>query len=154
MTLTIRLLEHRDLDAVVQMIDDLAEHHGDVPVTDPATLARDALGPAPWVHVLVAETTARLIGYAALLPLAQMQIGVRGMDMHHLFVRPEGRGSGVGRAFIDASKEHARMLNCSFLTVGTHPDNRAAAAFYVAAGFIRRPMNGPRFSMRLDQPLT
>ncbi|QUJ75873.1 GNAT family N-acetyltransferase [Sulfitobacter albidus] len=145
---TVRPILDTDLDPVLKMIHALAAHHGDAAVITKDTLARDALGAVPWLHVLVAEGARGLVGYAALCPLAQLQFGVRGMDMHHLFVAPDMRGRGLGRRLTQASVAHARDLGCRYLTVGTHPDNHGAAAAYRAMGFAARPAPGPRFSLR------
>lgn len=88
----IRPIDETDLEDVLEMIHGLAVHHGDIATVTVDDLRRDTLGPAPWVQILVAPA----MGYAALTPLAQMQFAVRGMDVHHLFVREprEGKGSG------------------------------------------------------------
>lgn len=145
--LTLRRVEARDLPALLEMVRALALHHGDPPECTEAALARDVLGPAPWLQVLVAQRDG-LEGYAAMCPLAQLQYGVRGMDMHHLFVVPYARGQGVGRALIDGAVKLARGQGCRYVTVGTHPDNRPAAAVYRAAGFDDLPPPGPRFRIR------
>ena len=142
----------RDLPEVMHMIIELAQFHGDTANTDLDQLARDMCGPHPWFTVIVAEGRAgRLQGYAALIPLGQLQFGQRGMDMHHLFVRPEARQIGVGAALIDACALHCRTKGCAVMTVGTHPDNDAAATFYECRGFIRRSPSGPRFFISLDK---
>lgn len=152
MPIKIRKMTEGDVDQVVTMINGLAQCHDDQPDTDAERLSRDALGPHPWATVLVADGGTHLLGYAALLPMAQLQFGVRGMDMHHLFVRRDARGNGVGVLLVRACHDEARKQQCSFMTVGTHPDNRKAMRFYERAGFLRRSGSGPRFSLRLDQP--
>ncbi|WP_299282673.1 GNAT family N-acetyltransferase [uncultured Tateyamaria sp.] len=154
MTFTIRPVDPADIPALHMMICALAAHHGDTPNINPTHLRRDVLGTCPWYTVLVAEQDAALIGYAALLPLGQLQFGARGMDMHHLFVRDHRRGQGVGAALVSASQAHCRKVGCTVLTVGTHPDNAKAARFYERRGFEPRSGPGPRFSIRLDQPPT
>ncbi|WP_299729917.1 GNAT family N-acetyltransferase [uncultured Tateyamaria sp.] len=154
MPITIEKITAADVPQVVTMISALAAHHDDVPDIDAARLMRDALGPNPWVHVLVARGGSQAIGYAALMPMAQLAFGVRGMDMHHLFVHRDARGHGVGAALVRACQDTARALDCSFITVGTHPDNHVAGRFYERCGFLRRSTSGPRFGMRLDQPPT
>ncbi|MEW9918272.1 N-acetyltransferase family protein [Marimonas sp. MJW-29] len=147
--LIVRPITPDDLTAVLFMVRALAAHHEDIATLTPETLARDALGDPPWMRVLVTERRGDLVGYAALCPLAQLQFGVRGMDMHHLFVAEQARGSGVGRALIDASLALCRAEGCRYMTVGTHPENTAAAAVYRAAGFEDLPPPGPRFRMKL-----
>lgn len=145
----IRPVTENDLPDVLNMIRALARHHGDTPQLSLQDLSRDALGPAPWLTILVATQGAARIGYAALCPLIQLQFGARGMDMHHLFVGQCARGAGVGRALIIAAQEAARAQDCRYMTVGTHPDNAAAGAVYLASGFDRLPSPGPRFRIRL-----
>lgn len=155
MTTNIRPVQEKDLPQLHHMICALAAHHGDVPDINPSHLARDVLGTAPWFHVLVAAGERDcLLGYTALLPRGQLQTGVRGMDMHHLFVRDAHRGSGLGCALINAAITHCKNLRCQGITVGTHPENADAAAFYERRGFIRRDGSNPRFLMTLDQPPT
>jgi GNAT superfamily N-acetyltransferase len=147
--LSIRPVQSNDLPDVLAMAHALAAHHGDVAMLTLETLTRDASGAHPWLHILVAEKDAVLCGYAALCPLAQLQFGVRGMDMHHLFVAQGARQQGVGRALIAGATGMARALQCSYVTVGTHPDNQAAGEVYLAAGFTPVAPPGPRFRIRL-----
>ena len=138
-----------DLPALIELINALAAHHDDVAQIDAATLARDVLGHSPWVTLLVARLEGRIVGYAALCPLVQLQFGVRGLDMHHLYVVPDMRGAGVGQALVKASQTEAAAQGCRYLAVGTHPENHAAQQFYERAGFDRLP-GGPRFRIKLD----
>lgn len=147
--LQIRPICETDLTNVVTMAHDLAAHHGDNALLTIEILARDALCPQPWMRILVAEKGASLLGYAALCPLARLQFGMRGMDMQNLFVVPDARGQGVGGALIKASQQTAKALDCSYLTVGTHPDNQIAGQVYLAVGFEPLPPHGPRFGIRL-----
>ena len=148
--LNIRSVAENDLPAVLEMIKALAAHHDDTPTVTLESLRRDALGDAPWLILLVAEAQGRLVGYAGLCPLAQLQFGVRGVDMHHLFVAEDQRGTGVGRALIDASLERSKAMGCRYMTVGTHPDNKTAAEVYRAAGFEPLPPPGPRFQIKFE----
>lgn len=141
----VRDARHADAERIVQMVGRPAAHHGDMPALTTEALQRDMSDP-PWIHVIVAEAT--LIGYAAMCPLIQLQVGQRGLDMHHLFVEAEFRGRGTGRALVEGCIAKARALGCDYLTVGTHPDNGPAQAFYESLGFIRKQPS-PRFSRRL-----
>lgn len=80
----------------------------------------------------------------------QLQFGVRGTDLHHLYTDPGFRGRGVGRDPIEACKIKAALLSCRYLTVGTHPDTHRAQAFYQAQGCVQRDAHPPRFSIRIE----
>lgn len=146
---TIRDARPGDAVRIVQMVGELAGHHGDMPTLTAADLARDAFGETQWIHVLVAESVGDLIGYAALCGAVQLQFGARGMDLHHLFTETRHRGRGVGQGLVEACKIKARALSCRSLTVGTHPGNHRAQTFYESLGFQRKDAHPPRFSMPL-----
>nr|WP_232013591.1 GNAT family N-acetyltransferase [Cereibacter sphaeroides] len=146
---TVRCAHPADSGRIIQMVGMLASHHGDTAAVTTDDLSRDVFGVNPWIYVLVAEAGKELVGYAALCGLTRLQFGLRGMDMHHLFTEPAFRGCGVGQRLVEASKIKAISLSCSYLTVGTHPDNHRAQAFYSAMGFERKDAHPPRFSMRL-----
>ena len=141
-----RIAEKMDLTFVLKMVHGLADHH-----VDDSTLILEQLEVEAhdWHHLLVATIGEQVVAYASLMPVGQLQFGVRGMDMHHLFVDKKHRGVGVGRALINASLELSKQLSCKHMTVGTHPDNTAAGEVYLAAGFERLP-NAPRFRIGID----
>lgn len=146
--ITTRPATPSDFDDICAMAHALAAHHGDEATLTIADLRRDFGPDQPWGILLVAGVNDTLAGYATLCPMMQLQFGVRGMDMHHLFVKAQHRGQGVAKALISASIREAKEKACRFLTVGTDPDNIAAQNVYLAAGFTRRPVPGPRFSMK------
>ena len=78
-----------------RMVQALAEHHGDVPQITLEILKRDIFGAIPWIYVIVAEAEGKAVGYAALCPLIKLQMGLRRIDMHHLFVEAGLRGQGI-----------------------------------------------------------
>ena len=141
-----RIAEKMDLPFVLKMVHGLADHHGD---DSTVTLEQLEVEAHDWHHLLVAILDEKVVAYASLMPVGQLQFGVRGMDMHHLFVDKKHRGVGVGRALINASLELSKQLSCKYMTVGTHPDNTAIAEVYLAAGFERLP-NAPRFRIGID----
>ena len=145
----VRPLRDADVPALILLINGLASHHGDLPRVSHSSLARDALGPHPWLSVLVLEREGSLLGYSALCPRAQLHFGIRGMDIHHLFLVEEARGLGLGRVLIDASVSFAAEKHCAFVVVSTNPDNADAQSFYLACGFEAFPNDASRFRRRL-----
>ena len=76
-------------------------------------------------------------------------MGVRGIDMHHLFVDADFRREGIGKQLIEGAMQKARELSCSQMSVGTHPENLNAQAVYLACGFERRDASNPKFRITL-----
>ena len=147
---TIRPALPADLSAIMVMVEALTRHHDDVPRLSLDTLERDLFGAMAWFHVLVAECASDLVGYAALLPLARLGYGERGMDLHHLFVVKSARHLGTGTLLVQAAEQMARVLGCSYLIIGTHPENAAAQDFYVARGYLSIPNASKRFQRKLE----
>ena len=146
----VRRARPADNRRIIEMVGLLAAHHGDTATLTEDDLVRDVAGANPWISIVVADDGRRLVGYAAMCALVQLQFGARGMDMHHLFTAAEFRGTGVGRNLVEACKIEAISLSCRYLAVGTHPDNHEAQTFYTALGFERRDAHPPRFSIRLE----
>ena len=139
-----------DIAALLPLVQGLAAHHADTLQANAATLFRDLFGTPPWMQALVADEIGTLAGYAALLPLARLQRGERGMDLHHLFVAEPFRGQGLGRALVQAALTHAKALDCCYLTVSAHAENAAARAYYPKLGFHAAPHAGVRFAYDLS----
>ncbi len=145
-TVQIRSVERGDCAALLGMVQALTRHHADTPRVSLASLERDLFGPAPWYHMLVAVQGGEAVGYAAALPLGRLGYGARGLDLHQLFVRPEARGLGIGRALVRGVEDLARDLACSYVIIGTHPDNLAAQAFYRHLGYAPHASTALRFT--------
>lgn len=139
-----------DAEALLGMVQALAAHHGDVARASTASLARDLSD--GWLIGLIARGSdgvdgamSKPLGYALLMPHAQAQYGLRGMDLHHLFVHPEARAHGVGRALIEAAEGYAKDHGASYMVIGANDANHRAQAFYGALGYARKPASGQRF---------
>jgi len=146
---TIRCAKPRDLAELREMIVDLSAHHGDAaPITN-EQLERDLFGRTPWITALVAEAGGQLIGYAILVPQYRGAEGARGMELHHLFVRPGHRGTGIGRHLVARAREQAKMAGCDYLTVSAATGNLKAHRFYESERFVPRPVTGMRYMQKL-----
>lgn len=147
--ITIRAARTGDLMQILDMIALHAECHGDTAKISAADLDRDLFGPGPWITALVAEAGGRLIGYALLVPMYRAMEGLRGMELHQIFVRAGHRGSGIGRHLVSRAREHARMAGCGYLSVSAATGNFQAHRFYEQMNFRAGPVTGMRYVQAL-----
>jgi ribosomal protein S18 acetylase RimI-like enzyme len=102
------------------------------------TLGADGLG-----QVLVAERAdGKLVGTVMLQiwPAAGDVVRAPGeAEIRALAVRPEARGSGLGRALLAAVTDRALREKVRHLVLSTQPDMKAAHRLYEQAGFVRLP---------------
>ena len=146
---TIRAAKLRDIEALSEMIGELAAHHGDAAAITPEDLERDLFGKMPWITALVAEAEGELIGHVILVPLYRAPQGVRGMEMNQLYVRPGHRGTGIGRHLVAKAREHARIAGCTYLSCSAATGNFQAHRFYESENFTPGPVTGMRYLLTL-----
>ncbi|MBK1785743.1 GNAT family N-acetyltransferase [Prauserella cavernicola] len=131
----IRRVRESDVDTVVQLVHDLAEfERAPQECTLTAEQLRTALfGASPAVFAHVAESDGEVVGFALWFLSFSTWRGVNGIYLEDLYVRPELRGSGLGKALLAAlAKECLRRgyarLEWSVL------DWNPAVQFYKAMG--------------------
>jgi ribosomal protein S18 acetylase RimI-like enzyme len=108
--------------------------------------------PTPYADV-IAERAAPLIesgevtvlfagdgpdGFAQLRFRPSLYTGALDAYLEELYVVPERRGHGLGRALLEAAMEHARQRGAAHIDLGTSEDDVAARALYESAGFTNR----------------
>ena len=137
MTITTRAARAVDRQAVGEMLGAFMDYLDAIePFAREAGLIDHLLdlsfGPDPVCETLIVERNGIPVGYAGYHP------GVwevhRAIYIISLFVRPEVRGSGAGRALMDAVKEIARQQGATHLTWEVWRKNPLAIDFYRAVG--------------------
>jgi ribosomal protein S18 acetylase RimI-like enzyme len=85
-------------------------------------------------------------GFAELRFRPSLYTGTLDAYLEELYVVPERRGHGLGRALLEAAMEHARERGAAHIDLGTSEDDVAARALYESAGFTNREggPDGPR----------
>jgi ribosomal protein S18 acetylase RimI-like enzyme len=106
-------------------------------------MRREVVGPA-LSRLLADQSLGRLLiaeegGYALLTWGFDLEFGGRDAFLTEIFVRPEARRGGLGRALLDAVLRAAREAGAGAVHLGVYPDNEPALALYRAAGFTRIP---------------
>jgi GNAT superfamily N-acetyltransferase len=73
-------------------------------------------------------------------------------ELEDLFVDDSARGSGLGRALVQAAVERARARGCRRMQLNTNEANPAAVALYESAGFSAwfDPPGGRNLNLRLE----
>src|SRR5262245_13401382 len=85
-------------------------------------------------------------GFAQLRFRTSIYSAGRDVTLEELYVIPERRGTGLGRALLDAAMEHARARAADHIELNTSEDDTAAIALYKSSGFTNRERStdGPR----------
>lgn len=130
-----------DVPLILDFIKGLAEYERlarEVEATE--ELLREALfGERPAAEVLIARLGGEPVGFALFFHNFSTFTGRRGIYLEDLFVRPEARGRGVGRALLARLARLARERECGRLEWAVLDWNEPAIRFYRSLG--ARPMD-------------
>ena len=135
---TIRPATPADIPQILAFIRDLAafEREPDAVHATEAALLRDGFGPAPRFHCLIAETneSAAPAGFALYFHNYSTWRGHAGIHVEDLYVRPEHRGRGIGKALLTRIAAIAHAEGCTRLQWDVLEWNTPAIHFYQQLG--------------------
>ncbi len=102
MTTIIRSATPTDAAVIVRFIAELAEYEklGHEAKATEADIRRDLFGPEPKVFCEIAEHDGRPVGFALWFYTYSTFQGRHGIWLEDLFVEPEARGLGIGKALL------------------------------------------------------
>ena len=84
--------------------------------------------------VVLAEREGEAVGFAQLRLRPSVLTGALDAYLEELYVAPERRGRGIGRALLEAAADLARELGAAHLDLNTSVDDVAARALYESFG--------------------
>jgi GNAT superfamily N-acetyltransferase len=101
---------------------------------DRATLARYLFGPRPMAEVLIAEHAGRAVGFALFFHNFSTFEARPGVYLEDLFVLPDARGLGAGKALLARLAALAIERDCARLEWSVLDWNEPSIAFYRSLG--------------------
>ena len=87
--------------------------------------------------IFLARVAGRPAGFVQLYPSYWSVAACRSWILNDLFVAPEFRGTGVGRALMARAREHAESSGAGGMSLATERTNRTAQRLYEAQGWQR-----------------
>jgi len=136
LTLSIRAATRADISLIGQFIRDLAEYErlSDAVRFDEAVMAEKLFGARAFAEVLIGEIDGTPQGFALFFHNFSTFEGRPGIYLEDLFVRPDARGSGLGKALLGRLAALAVERDCARLEWSVLDWNTPAIDFYKALG--------------------
>ncbi len=136
MATTIRPATREDIPEILAFIRALAayEHEPDAVSATETDLLRDGFGSNPFFSCLIAEHNGRPAGFALYFFNYSTWVGRPGLYLEDIFVNPELRGLGIGKALLERVAAIAVEKGCLRLQWEVLDWNTPAIEFYRAMG--------------------
>lgn len=135
---TIRFGRPDDLSTIYGLIEGLAEYerlrHEMVGTEE--LLREHLFGPRPYAEVLLAEADGQAVGFALFFHNYSTFLTRPGIYLEDLFVLPDQRGRGYGKALLTALGRLAVERNCGRLEWSVLDWNEPSIQFYRALGAV------------------
>ncbi len=127
-----------DVASICQLIRDLAEyeHLTHEVVLQEEEIREHLFGPRPYAEVLIAEEDNEVVGFALFFHNYSTFLGKPGIYLEDLFIKPEHRGKGHGKALLVALAKIAVERKCGRLEWAVLDWNEPSIQFYKALGAV------------------
>ena len=134
--MTIRPAIEADLGTIDELIRALAayERMADEVVMDKELLRKGLFGDHPYAEVLIAEVDGEAAGFALFFHNFSTFLGRPGIYLEDLFVKPEHRGSGLGKALLKRLAEITVERDCGRMEWAVLDWNEPSIGFYKKLG--------------------
>ena len=132
----IRFATPADVQAILGLIRELAEYERllDQVVADEASLQRALFGERRYVEALVSIVDQKTVGFALFFHNFSTFLGKPGMYLEDLYVRPEFRGRGLGKALLTQVARIAVERDCGRMEWSVLDWNEPSIRFYERLG--------------------
>lgn len=136
MTLEIREANESDVAQIQKFIRDLANYEKleHLVVATEAQLRETLFGSSPYAEVIIAEEDGTPAGFALFFQNYSTFLAQPGIYLEDLFVKPEYRGRGYGKALLARLAQIARERKCGRIEWAVLDWNEPSIAFYKSLG--------------------
>jgi ribosomal protein S18 acetylase RimI-like enzyme len=137
-TVKTRMAESRDLEPVARLFDAYRQFY-----EKPADLAlarryiTDRFQRQESVIIVAENALGDIVGFTQLYPAFCSVLADRTYVLYDLFVTPSARGTGAGRALMEAAEAHARRTGAARLQLETAKTNTIGQSLYESCGWER-----------------
>ncbi len=134
----VRAATPEDVVTILGFIRDLAafEREPDAVEASEATLAEALFGASPAAEAVIAEADGGAVGFAVFFHNFSTWTGRRGVYLEDLYVTPQARGRGVGKALLQHLAALALDRGCARFEWSVLDWNADAIAFYRSIGAV------------------
>jgi ribosomal protein S18 acetylase RimI-like enzyme len=123
-----------DIPVIHQMVQELADYHGIDETGTDEQLHGALFGPDPVVFALLAEDEGEPAGFALWYRSYSTWSGTHGIYLEDLFVRPQHRGAGHGKALLAALAAICVERGYGQFEWSVHHTNEPSIDFYRSLG--------------------
>lgn len=136
LNISFRFAVEEDVAIILSFIKDLAEYEK---LLDKVTVTKDILkenlfGKRKYAEVIFAEIDKKPVGQALFFHNFSTFLGKPGIYLEDLYVKPEFRGKGIGKALLYKVIEIAKKRNCGRVEWVVLDWNKPAIEFYKKLG--------------------
>jgi GNAT superfamily N-acetyltransferase len=151
---TLRVATRGDVPEILRLIGALAEYEklSDMVTGTEAMLAGQLFGERPAAECLLAERGGRAVGFALFFTTFSTFLCQPGLYLEDLFVEPEARGLGIGKALLQRLAALAVERDCGRFEWRVLDWNEPSIRFYQSLGATVMPewhlvrMTAPEFT--------
>ena len=151
MSFAIRAATAADIPTIAPLFDAYRQFYGKP--ADPQValdFIRERLENKESVIFLAEDPARRVLGFVQLFPSFTSVQARRLWVLNDLYVASEARGLGVGRALMNAAKDHAIKTGAKRLTLETMDDNEKAWKLYESLGYVKSASDVRYYTLELD----